>query len=86
MTKTYLWFIISPRLALQRFTIYVTLEELENIYQKNARRHLFMPLYLAAWTIVTASYLAYLSAIFTNYREFRMQLHALYSRRADFVI
>ena len=26
-----------------------------------------MPLYLAAWTIVTASYLEFLSAIFTNY-------------------
>ena len=45
-----------------------------------------MPLYLAAWTIVTASYLEFLSAIFTNYRESRMQLHASYSRRADFVI
>ena len=44
-----------------------------------------MPLYLAAWTIVRASYLEFLSAIFTNYRESRMQLHALYSRRADFV-
>ena len=27
-----------------------------------------MPLYLAAWTIETASYLEFLSAIFTNYR------------------
>ena len=45
-----------------------------------------MPLYLAAWTIVTASYLEFLSAIFTNYIESRMQLHASYSRRADFVI
>ena len=27
-----------------------------------------MSLYLAAWTIVTASYLEFLSAIFTNYR------------------
>ena len=27
-----------------------------------------MPLYLAAWTIQTASYLEFLSAIFTNYR------------------
>ena len=42
-----------------------------------------MPLYLAAWTIVTASYLEFLSTIFTNYRVSRMQLHALYSRRAD---
>ena len=40
----------------------------------------------AAWTIVTASYLEFLGAIFTNYRESRMQLHVLYSRRADFVI
>ena len=45
-----------------------------------------MPLYLAAWTIVTASYLEFLSAIFTNYIESRMQLHASYSRRADLVI
>ena len=31
LTQTCLWLITSPRLALQRFTIFVTLEELENI-------------------------------------------------------
>ena len=39
-----------------------------------------MLLYPAAWTIVTASYLEFLSAIFTNQRESRMQLLASYSR------
>ena len=30
-----------------------------------------MPLYLVAWTIITASYPEFLSAIFTNYGESR---------------
>ena len=30
-TQTYLWLILSPRLVLQRLTIFITLEELENI-------------------------------------------------------
>ena len=34
----------------------------------------------------TASYLEFLTAIFTNYSESRMQLHTSYFRRADFVI
>ena len=32
--------------------------------------------FIAGWTIVTASYLEFLSAIFTNFTESRVQLHA----------
>ena len=37
-----------------------------------------MPLYLAAWTIVTASYLELLSAIFTNYRVQNAAAHLIF--------
>ena len=44
-----------------------------------------MLLYLAARTVVTASYLELLNSNYTNNRESKMQLHASYSRRADYV-
>ena len=37
-----------------------------------------MPLYLVAWTVVTASYLELLSAIFTNYRVQNANAHLIF--------
>ena len=37
-----------------------------------------MPLYLVAWTVVTASYLEFLSAIFTNYRVQNAAAHLIF--------
>ena len=57
-----------------------------NILEKNVLKPWYMPLFLAALTIVTASYTAYRRISLKNCKESRTLLHVLCSKKVNFVI
>ena len=84
LTQTFLRLTISLSLVLQRSFISTTFRGIRKYLAKECTEtlaHIFILSYLDFRRV---SYLEFPNAIFTNYKEFRMQLRAWYSRRADF--